>query len=50
VAAVPDDNSNSSKEERTMQMIDETVRFTTSQAEDSLNPARAQLTRRHGGA
>ncbi|MFC0401773.1 hypothetical protein [Paraburkholderia rhizosphaerae] len=33
-----------------MQMIDETVRFTTSLAEDSLNPAHARFTRRHGGA
>jgi hypothetical protein len=48
-AVMRDDNGNSSKEERTMQMIDETVRFTTSLAEDSLNPARPRLARRHRG-
>jgi hypothetical protein len=41
------------KEKRTMRMIDETVRFTTLLAENSLNPAaprRARLTWRRAGA
>ncbi|MFC0698339.1 hypothetical protein [Paraburkholderia humisilvae] len=46
---MPDEDSNRSKEERTMHMIDETVRFTTSLAEDSLNPARPRLARHHSG-
>jgi hypothetical protein len=65
VTAVPNANSENTEgsedsaslgpgpeEKRTMRMIDETVRFTTLLAEDSLNPAqprRTPFTRRRAG-